>query len=409
MDIAVIGAGASGYAAAIEAARRGAGVTIFEKNSRGLKKLLASGGGRCNISNAELGLRHYHGGDPAFIMPALARFGGAETERFFMELGIPFVSDGGRLYPRSLSSAAVSDALRFEAEHLGVRTQTDAQISSIRPTRRGFSLAAPGGAVSARRVIVACGGAASPNCGGCADGYALLGSLGHALRPRLPSVVQLRSSSPLLGALAGQRFFADVFAVVDGKAGERVHDEVLFAPYGLSGPAVLAISGCCARALARGARVQAGLDLFPECSETDLARLLGERAALRPWLALGDFLTGLVLKRVGQSVIKSALACGQDRPCGGLTSGELAALARVMKDWRFDITAPNGLESAQVTAGGASTDDFFPETLMSRLIPGVFACGEVLDIDGDCGGYNLQWAWSSGRLAGACASESLTE
>ena len=410
-DIAIIGAGASGLAAAIEAKRMqpSPSVAILEKSARPGRKILASGNGRCNIANENLMTAFYHGENPAFTEPAFSRYPLAETKNFFAQMGIPLRQDGrdGRLYPYSLSSAAVIDALRLEATYLGIEILTDAEAVAITRSKQVFFVEFISDGVrkkmASASVIVACGGAASPGLGGCMDGYALLKKLGHRITALKPSIVQLESDSAFTKSMDGLRI--DAVAAIKNSA-VSCRDEVLFTKYGLSGPAIMQISYHCVSALSGGNKPVIALNLLPDFSPESLINELSQRVASRPWVLLEDFLVGLLPKRIGMMAVKAAEVAPFSRFAESLTRSEIKAIANTLQNWEFNITGDMGMKQAQVTSGGAATGEFDSATMQSKLVQRLFACGEVLDIDGDCGGYNLQWAWSSGRLAGFHAANS---
>lgn len=402
--VIIVGGGASGLTAAIEAAGQlGPGqVLLLERGPRVGKKLLATGNGRCNLSNRQAGLSHYHGRDPGFVLPALRRFPVKSTLDFFYKFGLVTVEEeNGKLYPRSLQASAVLDLLRMEAERLGVETRCDREVTEVRPQKGRFLVTAGEETFAGQTVILAAGGAASSGLGGCELGYALLEKLGHRRTPLLPAIVQLKADTTHIRPLAGTK--VDGVVTLPGKSPAQQVGEILFTDYGISGPPVMSLSSLVTRRLAAGP-VTLFLDLAPDLQEERLLRLLSGRKQARPDKTLEVFLVGLFPKRVGQCALKAAGILPLSRTAGSLSPRELETLARQLKHWPVTITGTNGMKNAQVTAGGIETAGFDPETMESRLVPGLYGCGEVLDIDGDCGGYNLQWAWSSGRLAGSSAA-----
>lgn len=402
--LAVAGGGASGLCAAVCAGRSGAfgRVLLLERGPRVGRKLLATGNGRCNLTNRFFSAENYRcrdGQAPDFVKPAFRAFGLSETLGFFESLGIlPLEEDGGKIYPRSLQAASVLDALRFEAERLGVEILCGQEVTGIRPTAEGFLLFTEDGRHRAGQVLLAAGGAASPKLGGTDSGCRLLEGLGHGVTPLVPSIVQLKTETETIRALTGIK--ADGRAILtDGKDSFADEGEILFTEYGVSGPPVMQLSCRAGRMLDQGRKPALLLDLAAEYGEAELFRLLEQRAAARPWTLLENFLMGMFHKRVGQAAMKAAGIAPLSREAGSLSAGELRALAAQLKGWKLPVTGTMGMANAQVTAGGAELSGFDPETMESRLAPGLFACGEVLDIDGDCGGFNLQWAWSSAMLA----------
>lgn len=396
---AIIGGGAAGLCAAVQLARGGVQpVELFEKAPRVGRKLLATGNGTCNITNRNLAPRHYHGGDPHFSKPALTAFTDRDTVAFFASIGVDCVAEpDGRMYPRSRQAGSVLDCLRMAAQEAGAVLHTDCPVRTVRPQKHGFVLDTPQGAVTAQYVLVAAGGAASPSLGGGNDGYTLLTALGHTRTFLFPTIVQLRTDTTFVKAVKGIRVDAGVTLTGGGKTA-RSTGEVLFTEYGLSGPAVMAISRLAGDWERRKkGLLSVSLDLLPDLPPDKAAALVQQRRRFAAREA-GDLLTGLLHKRVGQTLMRAA-GIALSTPVGALTDDDAARVAALIKRWTLPVTGTQGLSAAQATAGGIDTRGFDPATLQSRLVPGLYAAGEVLDVDGDCGGYNLQWAWSSAAAA----------
>jgi len=271
-------------------------------------------------------------------------------------------------------------------------------VSAVRPQKHGFLLETAGGVLAADQVLVTAGGAASPSLGGVTDGYALLAALGHEKTPLFPAVTQIAADSEFLRAVKGLR--ADVRLTLRHGARQVAESvgELLFCDYGLSGPAAFAVS----RAVGDWERKKQGemtavVDLLPDWTTEAVREEILRRRALKG-RTTEEFLTGLLNKRIGQTVVR---ACGLSltQTAESVTPSEAAAIAAMIKGWAFAVSGTKGLAAAQVTAGGTATAGFDPQTMASRRVKGLYAAGEVLDIDGDCGGFNLQWAWSSAYVA----------
>ena len=395
-NVLIVGGGASGMAAAIAAARDASRqVTILERQQRPGKKLLATGNGRCNLTNTQADARFYHGTDPGFAAPTLAAYPPARVLEFFASLGLQTVTEyGGRVYPRSDHAGSVLDVLRLGLEKPNIRLLTDCAAESVRRDAAGFAVTAGGQTLLADRLILACGGCAGAKLGGVMDGYRLAASLGHSRTALYPALTPLRTDPAYPRALKGVR----VDATVRLLKGERVLAEksgdVLFTDTGLSGTAVFEI----ARSAAGETDLTAELCLFDEPEAALLDDLLARRARW-PGLEANRILTGAVQSRLGQMLCRYAGISGGET-AGKLPDAQLRTLAGAMRSMRLPVTGVSGFEAAQVTAGGLRTAEFDPDTLQSRLVPGLYACGELLDIDGDCGGFNLHWAWASGLKAG---------
>lgn len=413
VPVLIVGGGASGMAAAITAASHlpQGSVTVLERGARVGRKLLATGNGRCNLTNRLAAEDRYHGKDPAFVRSAFRRFPVKSNLDFFYKMGLMTVEEeDGKMYPRSLQAAAVLDILRLEMERLGVQVQTDVEVRGIKKTGNGFLLDGTDlktGEVkrwSARKVILACGGEASGGLGGSDLGYRLLKSLGHPVTARLPGIVQLKTDVTATKGLSGSKFDAALTLTEGRRIIRQEQGELLFTDYGVSGPPVMQLSASAARLLDSGRKAQLFIDFAPDLAQERITGMLTGRRKARPDKRLEDFMTGFVPKRLGQCLLKTAGVQPLSRPASSLSDAECGEVARLMKAFPLAVTGTNGMKNAQVTIGGAETAFFDPETMESRLVPGLFVTGELYDIDGDCGGFNLQWAWSSGRLAAEAAA-----
>ena len=396
-DILILGGGASGLAAAIEAARSGAGVTVLEKLDRVGKKILATGNGRCNLLNTQASPADYN--DPSFVGRVFASFDVQSDLDFFRSMGLLTTTDSeGRVYPRSNAASSVLDVLRLECQRLGVRIVCGEAIESIR--REGGTFVV--GAYRGRAVIVACGGKAAPSQGTDGSGYRLLEAFGHTCTALRPALVQLRTDTDFVKSLKGLR--ASVTLTLQEPSGEThaSSGEALFTDYGLSGITAMELS----RFAADGGTLY--IDFLPDMDEAQTVAFLREaktRGGSRP---IEQLLTGAVHSRIGQVLVRDTLRRKLTAPCDTLTDGELRALAKALKAFPLTVRGTKGFADAQVTAGGLDVSAF-SDTLESKRVPGLFACGEILNIDGKCGGYNLTFAWSSGRLAGRSAAQFLQE
>ena len=401
MEIVVIGGGAAGMAAAIEAARHGAKVTLLERMDRVGKKLLATGNGRCNLMN--VGEACYPGGS-AFARSVLDKCGVAEQTAFWQELGLRLrVEDGGRVYPASGQASTVLDALRLAMDNLGVEIVTGASVKDIRPGKRGFTVTADAGTWRGDRVILAGGGCAQPKLGSDGSLWAIAERLGHTLVQPKPALTQIMTDTLPIKGLSGIRVKAEVAVVKAGRVLHEESGEVLFADYGISGVCVMQ----CARFAAQGSVMR--LNLLRGMGFEDARQAEGE--LLRRKAAWGSqpmekLLTGLCVPRLAGSLCMEAGIRFRDRLIGSLKDSEASALAQVLGAFMLPVKGVKGFDSAQVTAGGLNVREFDPATMASRLVPGLYAAGEMLDVDGTCGGFNLMFAFGSGLLAArACVEE----
>ena len=397
-QIVIIGGGASGMAAAIKAAEDpSVHVTLLERQARVGRKLLSTGNGRCNLTNTLAAPSHYHGEQPRFCEGVLSRFPVPDTLAWFRGLGLLTVEEyGGRVYPMSQQANSVVDVLRSALEQRGVTVVTGASVEQICADKGGFRILSGDGERRCQKLIVACGGCAGAKLGGVMDGYRLLQSLGHSRTPLHPALTQVRTDPAYPRALKGIRAEAAVAVCRGEQILEQRRGELLFTETGVSGTVIFELSRTVALG-GEGLHIQA--DFFPEQGEEELLTYLSGKRSITPGLSANQILMGTVHNRLGQMLCKYA-HIGGDRTVETLAPEELRALACACKRFRLPVTGVSGFESAQVTAGGIRTSEFDPRTLESRLVPGLFACGEVLDVDGDCGGFNLQWAWSSGYVAG---------
>ncbi len=396
MVIGIIGGGASGMAAALAAAQNpDVRVVLMERQARVGKKLSATGNGRCNLTNLHAGEGGYHGDTPSFADYAISAFDPEKTLAWFSALGLFTVSEpGGRVYPYSDQANSVVDVLRFSLERENITVKLGFEAEKVKKNPTGFRVEAREEAVECDKLIIACGGLAGTKLGGTMSGYKFLRAMGHKCTKLRPALVQLKSSWGGCAGLKGVRCNCSAAIYRNGQLHSRSAGELQFTEYGISGPVVFEISRDVCQE--KGEWV-CRLDFLPDVSE----ELLFE--ALRPrretGLPASELLTGILHNRLGRVLSQSA-GVSQSRMVSQLSDYDLRQTVQAVKKFEIPLTEPMGMDCAQVTAGGIVTKEFDDKTMESRIVPGLYACGEVLDIDGDCGGYNLQWAWSSGRLAG---------
>ena len=384
IDIAVIGGGESGIVAAIFAARSGKSVCILEKNPRIGKKILATGNGRCNFTNVNAKTEDYN---REFVASALSRFSPQDAISFFEELGMLSKEEAeGRVYPLSGQATAVLDVLRLELARLSVKELVEFDVQKIEKTKDGFLIFSKNEKVEAKKVIVATGGMASPKSGSDGKGYELLKAFGHHTTKLVPSLVQLKCEKSVGGVRAYGR--------VTTQSGKSDTGEIQFNNYGISGIPVFGI----AKYVKKGESVL--LDLLPDYTEDEVIKILKNR----PKQTMETYLIGILNKALAHFLLKECGISPLSRMSDTLKNDEIIKIAKRIKAWRFDVTGTMPWDNAQVTAGGIELSEVNPKTMESRLCKNLYITGEVLDIDGPCGGYNLQWAWASGMLAGSEAS-----
>lgn len=392
--IAVIGGGASGMVAAICAAREGASVTIYEKNVRLGKKILATGNGRCNITNAFAVKENYHGTDVDFMDSIINEFWVKEATAFFEEIGLVLrTEDKGKMYPYSNQASAVLDVLRFEIERLDISVIYEFEAEKVMRLKNGYKIKAYNGKEAyADKIIIASGGKAAPDTGSNGSGYALCKMLGHSITSLAPSLVQIKTENTK--SLKGIK--TDVILSL-GDTEET--GELLFTEYGISGPPVFALSS----RLSETDAEYISIDFMPEYNKEEIFGMLEKRCFGH--INLENYFIGMLNKRIGMAVFKKCEIGPLSRMADTLTEQELEYLSRTIKHFKLKIEGTMSWNNAQVTSGGVQTVGINPKTFESLYNKGVYFCGEIIDIDGDCGGYNLQWAWSSGYAAGTNAAQ----
>lgn len=396
MVIGIIGGGASGMAAALAAAEEQDNqVILMERQTRVGRKLLSTGNGRCNLTNLHAGTGGYHGNEPAFARYAIDRFPPEAAITWFQSLGLLTVAEpSGRVYPYSDQANSVVDVLRFGLEQPNITAKLGFEVEKVRKTPSGFRVESKEETVACDKLIIACGGLAGTKLGGSMSGYKLLRALGHSCTKLRPTLVQLKSGWGGCAGLKGVRANCHAEILHNGEKTAESTGQLQFTEYGLSGPVIFEISRDVCQG---GGEWLCRLDFLPEIREETLSRELCRRRGTH--LPVSELLTGILHNRLGRVLTQSA-GLSPNASVRDLSDWEIGQAVSAVKHLEVSLTEPMGMDSAQVTAGGIVTAEFEEKTMESRLVPGLYACGEVLDIDGDCGGYNLQWAWSSGRLAG---------
>ncbi len=386
-QIYVIGGGAAGLTAAITAARAGASVTILEHSKKMGQKILATGNGRCNLGNHTLNTDCYHCPDPSFVEVVLTQWGTSDTLDFFTKLGIYVKDREGYLYPYSDQASSVRDVLLMEAAHRKVKLKNDCLIEKIEYGGNRWKVHTPGWTYQGESVILATGSPASNISGADNSGYELIHSLGHKVRKVLPALVPLKCKGVNTGKWAGLRMEGKVTLLVDGKSEGEELGEIQMTDYGLSGIPVFQLSGPAVRALDQGKKVQLLVDLLPRLTQQELEQLMDVRRRDCPYKSEQELYVGLLPDKLipllpkGQEIIW-------------------------LKNLLLTVTGSKSANAAQVCSGGVDVSQVNPYTMESELWKGLYFAGEVLDVDGICGGYNLHWAWATGTIAGTCCSDS---
>lgn len=433
----IIGGGAAGLMAAIAAAEAGAFVTILEHMPRVGKKILSTGNGKCNLTNLKLTPEGYRSSDPEFVRAVLSEFAVSDTLAFFRRLGVRTTDRNGYVYPASGQAQTILDALRERAEELSVSVVCDCQTERILisnreaqeqtvsanrgaagqkpPAAAGRQLMSPGftvitnqGTFTADFLILAAGGMTARVTGSDGSGYVLAKNLGHSIKKPLPALVQLRCQAGYLKAIAGVRTEARVSLYEEAKKTGPVFlaedaGELQLTEYGISGIPVFQVSRYASEALDRGRAVTAVIDLYPSLPEQELFCELKLQRKYLEKRSAETFLNGFFHKKIAAVLLKLA-GISPKTAVGTITDRQLIKLTEEIKALSLPVTATNPPEQAQVTMGGVRVNEVDPRTMESRFVPGLYLAGEILDVDGICGGYNLQWAWSSGYIAGTSAA-----
>ncbi len=406
MNVAILGGGASGLAAACACVSAGADVTVFEYGEKVGQKLLRTGNGRCNLSNINMDASHYHG-DTKFIEKVLSKFGVSECEELFSRIGIPFYTDReGRIYPRSEQAASVVTMLRAYASKGKYKEVCSFHTDSIERTSKGFQISGNGQKKIFDKLIVATGSAASASDLG---GYEILRRFGHTVTPVFPSLNAVKIDK--FSGLKGVRVGGKVTLLADGEVVLSRDGEIQLGDETLSGICVFDLSRPIGEYFTLGTvwekkcdSISISIDFAPEYTETDVKTLLFDRRQTLGELPLSEFLTGFINSRLARHLIGIATKKPFDAQIKTLGSGEIMTVVRGIKNLSVTPTALMPMSQAQVAAGGIKCDEFDPNTMESRLVEGLYAAGEILNCDGDCGGYNLHFAWASGSIAGESAS-----
>lgn len=406
MRILIAGGGASGMTAAIAAARQGASVTILEKKEMPGKKILSTGNGRCNLTNTDMRAVYFRGGERETVDKILSKFGPEDTLRFFAGMGLMTKTRGTLVYPVNDQAAAVREALAMELKRLDVQVCTGVTAERIQRSKGCFHVFTSGAAgkhtYTGDALVLSAGGKAAPALGSDGSGYTLASSMGHTIVKPLPALVQLRSDESFLGKTSGVR--AD--ARIELYAGERPEasdtGEIQFTDYGISGIPVFQVSRFASDALSRGQNVKAVLDFMPGIPDRDFAVFLSGRKKIFSENTAEEFLHGLFHRKLAPVLLTRARIRWKEK-MADVEDEALTRLAAVCKHFTINITGTNSFEHAQVCSGGVPLSEIEPDTMQSRIVEGLFIAGELLDADGMCGGYNLQWAWATGYLAGKAA------
>ena len=392
-DILVVGGGASGVIAAITAARRGASVTVLEREKKPLQKLLRTGNGRCNLTNTGPDRFVYHGTDPAFAREVLRNFTVQETISLFLSLGVYTTNHDGWVYPYSEQAETVAKSLLMECSRLHVKVKNNEKVTGIKKTSSGFDVFTESWIYRAGRVILATGSSASLKSPEDENGPSLAASLGLPCIKRTPALVPLIAGGAERPGWAGVRIPGKVSLYAEDLFISSEEGQLQLTDYGISGIPVFCISGNAAKLMDAGHRCSVEIDFFPEMDTDELRAFLDFRRSSLLREEPDMLLTGLFPEKLIPVLTKKN------------SLSDTRALAENIKSFRLTVAGTQDARNAQVLGGGVLTEAVDPASCESRLHPGLFLTGELLDIDAACGGWNLQFAWSTGVLAGRAAAK----
>jgi len=403
-QVLVAGGGAAGMAAAIAAAENNTDVLVIEKMDRPGKKILATGNGKCNYTNYYQGKECYHGDNPSFAWEALKKYGHKETIKLFKSYGILPSDRNGYVYPLSGQASCVRDILEIQLVMSGARLNTNEGITSVKTAGKGgFIVTTSQDKYFAEKLIIATGGMASPVHGSDGSGYNIAKSLGHTIIKPLPALVPCLLNEKFTKDWAGARTQGNIKAYAkNGRFLSGDSGELQFVSQGISGIPVFQVSRYISKELSTGNTPYLIIDIMPGYNKEEIMQELLHRKKQYGDYSTGSIFKGLLNNRLAQALLKK---CGIPikRPAKELAENSIARIATVIKEWRLDIEATGGFDKAQVTCGGVKTSEIEPATMQSKLHNGLYFAGEIIDVDGMCGGYNLQWAWTSGYIAGKSA------
>ncbi len=403
-NIAIIGAGASGLFCALCLAKKGFLVTVFEKNNKPGKKLAATGNGKCNISNTNISLANYFSSNPSFSKYALEHFGFEKFSKFCDEIGLNLTTnENGKTYPSSLQASSVVEILYQEALFYGAIFHFSTYIEDLTFEKKA-KIIAHNTQYEFDKVILATGSIAMEKLGGTNSGYELAKKLGHSIIEPFPSLVQLTSHNKEIHFLSGVKTEVAITIFINNQRSKSIEGDILFTNYGVSGNAILDLSREANQAMLEGSYVDIVVDLFPQNDKNKLLALLEKKKKALPNRPKEFLLLSLINSKLIDFIFKKAKIDPNKITTDHLDKKDLQSLTYALKSIKIEIDGSKGFENAEVVAGGVNVDEIDPKTMESKLQSGLYFCGEVIDVDGDCGGYNLHWAWASGYILASSMS-----
>ena len=394
MRVGIIGAGASGVFAALILKQNYIDTTVIERNANALKKIYATGNGRCNFTNRNVSYKNYHGKNPKFTISAIKKFDNYDVIEFFNDMGIPEIElENGKIFPKSLQASSIVKQMMCLANHLEVEFIYDSFVDYVRKNGDVFEVETNGSLYKFDYLIIACGSKAYKKSGSDGNGYILMEKLGHNIVKTHPGIVQLRLNGDSFKKMSGTKFKANAKLVVDDKEVFEFYHDVLFTDYGISGPTILQLSGEAIRAKNKGLDVKIRIDTV-DLDENKLYEHLIYIISLNYYKKIKELLVGLINDNLIEEVLNQANINCDINVCE-LSKEEIYKLAHTLKNLEFSVSGYKDEDSGQITCGGVDTNEINPSTMESKKIKNLYIIGEIMDVDGDCGGYNLQWAFSS--------------
>lgn len=401
--VIIAGAGASGVLTAIQLKEQGIDCALIDSQDRILKKILTTGNGRCNLTNEKLKdctdfSEFYSTSDKSFKWEPLHNFGAIKALSVFENLGLPVVTlEEGKIYPMSLQASSVSDLLRLRLAELEIPTYTNSRIKEIKQSRDGkiFNILTSEDSFISEMLVISTGGLALPATGSDGSMFKLVKALGHRVVKPLPAIVQLKTDFKQSKALSGVKAQSELTLISEGNEIYKETGELLFTDYGVSGPPILQISRFSTELNDKGKEAILRINLFPDLNKTEVTNLIEKQIGNFPGRNASDLLNGILNKKLIPVLFKTAGLEKMNTPAAQIPEAVKDDLIGLLTSWEMGITDTNGFANSQSTIGGVSLEDVDPQTLESKILPGCYFTGEILDVCGACGGYNLQWAWSS--------------
>lgn len=399
-DLIIIGGGACGITASIMAKDLGINVALVEGTDRIGKKILTTGNGRCNITNSKINYLRYHSDNDLFFKSTLDNFTLEDTINYFNSLGIYLTTlEEGKMYPMSLQASSVLDIFRMNLEDKSIPIYVNTKINSIKKDK-SFKIQAENGDIFTSEYVLLCtGGKSYTKTGSDGSGYNLAKALGHSIISTSPGLVQLKLQYSKLKAISGVKFDGTASILVDGTLRREETGEILFTDYGISGPPILQLSRIASKCIQNNKSISLKVDMMDKFSKDDLINFLENHFAIFSYRSISENLVGIIHKKLIPIILKEVGIEDIHEATYNISYDLRYKLYSLLKNWTFTVSGTNSFDNAQVTLGGVNTTEVDNVTLQSKLVPKLYFGGEILDVDGDCGGFNLQWAWSSANTA----------